>query len=163
MGTTSFVSPWVDKPEYIINLTKNIVGEHSLKKLVGKTDNSRRSIRTMLFLFAPRIVIELAKVSDETLGRIAAYGTEGGFHHGPPAPAPFLNLTGYRDLLVDEYDFRSGSGRDHLVQLALLAIVCVAHDIVRQNEHQAEIAAELEENETFERSAENHIHGRKRK
>lgn len=163
MGITTFVSPWIDDPNYIVNLTKSLVTEGTLSKLTsqGATGSNPRALCLVL---TPRLAAELMKLKPETLGLICAYGTEQGFHYGTAVAAPFLNLTGYRNVMVDgKYDLRAQSGRSFLETMALFTIVCVARDIIRQAEWQVRVARWIEDDEQHERGMEDYIHGRDRK
>jgi len=152
----NFRSPWVEEEGYILHLVTNLVGEHTLRSLAHELQG-RDGQALRVFLWG-RLEPKIKSMNDSTLGRIVAYGTVDGFHHGPPCQVYFLNLTGFKHVMNWTLDPTKKSGRELQEEIALLTIVCVARDIIMQREWQAQAVHDLDEDAQFERGMKNYAH-----
>lgn len=147
---------WMD-PSYIVNLTKNIIGERALFALSADPAGGHNGHALRVF-FWERIEKRVSKMSDQSLGHVCTYGGPRGFHMGPAIQTEFLNMTGYKDVCNWTLDPSQKNGREILEELAILTIVCVARDIIRQGDWQLNAAIELDEDVQFERGMRDYIH-----
>ena len=96
-------------------------------------------------------------MSDQTLGRICAYGGPEGMHDGLPREASFLNMTGFKDVMNWQLDPSQKNGRGLVEEVAILTIVCVARDIIMQKTWQENVARELNVGEQYDRAMADYI------
>ena len=143
-----------ENPQYIINLTRNLVGEQALFEM-GLSEFDWFS------WLEPTLVPRIRRMNDETLGRICAYGTQQGLHHGPTCQVAFLNLTGFRDVKPGGFS-KDKSGRELLEEMAVATIICVATDIVLQKRHQVLMAADIELEQMVSQTERDMAHARQR-
>jgi hypothetical protein len=149
-----------DKPEYIVNLVKNVVGREFLSRLNGEWGEN---LPTMLWR---PIEVHVSKMTDETLGRICGYGTSEGIHTTGPlsdvAAGTFLNRTGFKhfERMNTCFHIHLSSGRATLERLAITTIICIARDIVMQEGWQADRQAEVDMEHDLERADHEMLHGR---
>jgi len=130
---------WED-PNWIVELTKNTIGASSLAKVLGDSP--------LRVYFWEHIMTRVRGMSGQTLGRINAYGGHIGFHTGGiPHAATFLNMTGYHEIQVrPATEWLEGhDGRAMMEILAATTILCIARDIIMQDQWQVRIADELED------------------
>ena len=133
---------WEDS-EYIVNLTKNLVGENVLGKL--RTARYPRIPRSLFCILEPKLTPKLQEMGDDTLGRICGYGTSEGFHRRGPLlqTIGFINLTGFKhvlhyDIYGQGYYYRFECTKDVtdlMIMMAVATIVCIAYDIIHQPEY----------------------------
>lgn len=137
---------WKTNPQYILNLTKSLIGERSLATILSEVTTPANPAVVRSYV-AAAIKPKLEEMSAESLGTICSYATGFGFHHGKmksgmPKPE-FINSTGLADVLTVKnwYDANFlianlGDG-EFIVEIALTVIVCVVCDMVDQEEYQA--------------------------
>ena len=144
---------WLE-PEYIVNITKNLVGISTLSKI------ETRNPRALFLLLETRLTPKLQEMGSDTLGKICAYGTSDGFHNGGPLAQTvgFMNLTGFKK--VRHYDFEhKKDGHELLVEMAVSTIVCIAFDIIHQFDYVIDREKEREEDNLWERCEHEMTHG----
>jgi hypothetical protein len=146
---------WSD-PDYIVNLTTNIVGKNALGNLAAWQEG--QDGRALYVFFHERIEKEVRKMSDQTLGRICAYGGPEGMHDGLPHAAPFLNMTGFKDVMHWTLDPLQKDGRSLMEEIAILTIACIARDIIMQKVWQDNVAYQLNLDEQYDRAMADYIH-----
>jgi hypothetical protein len=142
---------------YIVNVTKNILGGRALMALSADPSGGRDGHALRVF-FWERIEKAVSKMSSDALARICDYGGPVGLHVGPACQAEFLNMTGYKDVMNWRLDPSQKGGRGILEELAILTIVCVARDIIRQQEWQTRFARALNDDAHFERGMSDYVH-----
>jgi len=147
---------WLD-PEYIVNITTNVMGKNTLSALTNNREG--RNGHALRALFYKRVEEKVREMSDETLGRICAYGGPKGLHVGPPCQVSFLNMTGYADVLdFLNFGIAGKDGRGILETFATLTILCIARDIVMQEKWQADFIRELADEEEYDRGMREYLH-----
>mgnify|MGYP001574847835 CR=1 FL=1 len=138
-----------EEPEYIVNLTKNLIGPRvSQTSWVWGNGEVYFDRPTDLCSFLELFVYsKLRDMTNETLGRICAYGTRKGIHSDPcypgsGVPHSFLNLTGFDDVKPVRFVCYYG-GRELLEQIACATIVCIVYDLMMQEQWQVQWAEDL--------------------
>ena len=133
--------PWVECPDYIINLTKTMIGDTNLLRL--KNEHYRPSQRRILFLALENNVTQnVRKMNVETLGKIGAYGTHegyntlGGYIVWLKNKVMFLSYTGFKHIRPQGFETSRKSGRERSEDTAIATIICVACDIILQEQWQ---------------------------
>lgn len=143
---------WEKDPEYIVNLTKHLIGKKALESIMEENRSARNPPRVIKGFVTAVIFNKIQKMNDATLGRICAYASPKGLHrYGRPLARSvrpsFINNTGIVDILgPHQADFFSyiGDG-EYLEQIAIMVIACVVYDMTFQDKWQAAwgIAAKL--------------------
>ncbi len=129
--------------DYIVNLTTTVVGKKVLESL---RFNEQANGRALYLFLGPMVRPKVMVMSDETLGRICAYGNKEGIHRGASiVGVDFINKTGFNDLGCGLY---SGSGRQILEKMAKDTILCIARDIILQPDYK--LQQEQDEREAHE-------------
>jgi hypothetical protein len=146
---------WCD-PNYIVNVTTNIIRKNALMRSAG--DRGGRDGHAVRIFFWSRIEKEVQRMSDQTLGRICAYGGPEGIHVGPAGVFPFLNMTGFKDVTNWKLDPLIKTGRGLMEEIAILTICCITRDIIMQQVWQEEFAGELKAEEEYDRAMAGYIH-----
>lgn len=133
---------------YVVNLTTALLGKTTLDSLkvlaAGKVDGVNQAYdfyEALVGIIEPKIRPMLG----ETLGKIAEYGTSDGAHNYVHLPAhncpKFLNRTGC-DHINFYHMFKSSDRRDigrlALEGMAVMVIICIARDIILQDQWKAE-------------------------
>ncbi|KND47166.1 MAG: hypothetical protein AB199_01900 [Parcubacteria bacterium C7867-004] len=134
--------PWVQDGDYIINLTKHVVGVRLLRAHRERDKGAdAHKLYEQLHLLIQQKAYEM---SNETLGRICAYGTPHGAHlPGEKIPgARFRHQTGFVHLPAPNFYMHSFNGHGLLARVATQVIVCVARDLILQDQWQREAGVE---------------------
>ena len=134
---------WKEDPKYIVNLTKQLIGQDALQFIIDENKEDCDPCRVRSYVAA--ILMNKIKIMNEsTLGRICSYassdGAHGGLHpQGTPRPE-FINRTGLTKALkpVIDYMFTHLGVGEYLEQGVLTVIVCIVVDIILQDKWQAE-------------------------
>ena len=126
------------KEQYLENLVNQLVGKELLESLKDKRFGFDPTPETVHDFLQSRLVVEIEEMSDETLGRIGAYGLA---HCGPPYRTECSNGRRMRqssttrrkttiwDVGFDPRSFNNwNNGRGVLEQLALAVISAAAYD-----------------------------------
>ena len=120
---------WCD-PDYIVNLTTNIIGKKVLGNFVKWQEG--QDGRALYVFFHERIEEEIRKMTTQTLGRICAYGGPNGMHDGTACSDSFLSMTGFKDIVYWTLDPEEQDGRSLMEEIAILTIACTTRDIIMQ-------------------------------
>jgi hypothetical protein len=131
---------------YIVNVATQIVGQRPLSAL-GPTIK-RADLPASVSILGPLLEPRLKEMNDETLGRICSHGNHNGWHCGmatTPSPA-FINKTGFCNLLLPGHtiQYNRHTGREILEDVALLTLVCIIQDFLRQHDLQMKWQEEYE-------------------
>jgi hypothetical protein len=153
-----------DDADYIVNLTKNLVGHKIIDGIVATHPTGEASATMIVVLNYTSLREQIKKMTDETLGRICSYGTTDGFHTGPASqPVPsFINHTGFKDLGIGHPYITGRNGRQILEEVAIATIICVAHDIARQHTLQETWRYECQMEVDLDRAQRDILHPRRR-
>ena len=134
---------WKEDPEYIVNVTKQLIGQNALNIIIEENKEDCDPCRVRSYVSAV-VMNKINKMNESTLGRICSYtssdGAHGSYHpRGTPRPK-FINRTGLTKALnpVMDHMFTHMEVGEYLVQGALTVIVCVVVDIILQDKWQAE-------------------------
>ena len=151
-----------DNPYYIVNLTKQLVGERTVSEL--QVEFGRHCGARALYCFwAPKIAVQVETMNSETLGHIAAYATSLGAHReefpeifdGGCSLPKFINRTGIMDLFAHEApELFCGNPKPRamLEMLAVATIICILRDIILQKQWKIEATNEVEGMERTEKN-----------
>jgi hypothetical protein len=136
----------VDRFEYIVRLTKQLVGERTLECIIKEnwTVGNPEIMRLRSYVVAV-IANKIGKMNNETLGGICAYASPNGIHDGKHLPGTtrprFINRTGLSKVIPPDMKVWLESlvgARAPLEQMAMSVIVCVFIDLLFQDQWQAE-------------------------
>ena len=141
--------------QYIVNVTKQLVGVTTLSKLSGDWGSSHP--HALYLYLGPRISEKLKKMNPETLGLICEFGYKKNFSEPLARTTNFIRMTGFAD--VCPHDLKPTTGRELLEEIALRTIVAVAVDIARQRGYEAQRDRETEDEELFDCGMANYSHG----
>ncbi|MDD5164972.1 MAG: hypothetical protein PHG25_00310 [Candidatus Pacebacteria bacterium] len=133
---------WNEDPQYIVNLTRNLIGEKTLSSIIKENPEADpQRIRSYVWLTLPKLQVMRA----DTLGYICAYASASGAHcgkHSRGMVAPkFINSTGLIDVFPSsqrEEVFCSKQPGELQVYIALGVLISVVTDMIRQTEWQAQ-------------------------
>ena len=131
---------WNEDPQYIVNLTKTLIGERLLSRIIKENPECNpQRIRSYVWLTLPK----LEAMGGETLGRICAYasanGAHGDKHHRGIKAPPFINRTGLNDVFPPEQRmdvFGAKHPGELLVYVALSVLISIVVDMIKQSELQ---------------------------
>lgn len=138
---------WKEDPQYIVNLTRTLIGEKALKTIVDENKADCKPDRVRSYILAS-VAPKIDKMGADKLGRICAYSSADGAHSCAHLPTQscvkpkFINLTGLADVITPEggYDANyviSNVGVGELLkEIAVSVLICVVCDIINQDRWQ---------------------------
>jgi hypothetical protein len=127
---------WLENPQYIVNLTRTLIGERILSTIVKENPEANpQRIRSYVWLTLPK----LEEMGGDTLGRICAYASASGAHggkHSRGMPVPvFVNRTGLNDVFPPEQRmdvFSCKQPGELMVYVALGVLISIVVDMIKQ-------------------------------
>lgn len=121
--------------QYIVNLTKQVVGSEEDIKLMQENCADRLSF---LSFIRHRTMSKVRKMSPTTLGRICCYGLA--VQQLPQNIGGFIKKTSMWDTFPEQVkpDMFNYPGRFVLEQVAAATIAAMANDIIHQNDYKKE-------------------------
>ena len=138
---------WIDDPQYIVNLTENLVGARSLQTIVRECSKDANPGRIRSYVMASAMT-KIREMNYNTLGGICSYSTAHGAHIGKHRRLEekplFINYTGLADVITEANGYDANFMFEHqrpgeiLHEIALAVIVCVVVDLICQERWEAD-------------------------
>lgn len=123
------------KPGIIIGLTKSVVGEKFLNS--EEASKMAEDPKVLYNSLDTKVIEKLGVMSNEKLGQICGYATTQGYHSMSFVKGHvFINKTGIQDI-KDNHFAGPFAGRWFLLVLAADTVICVARDIILQDQWKA--------------------------
>ena len=132
---------WINDPQYIVNLTENLIGARALQTIARECSKDANPGRVRSYVMATAMP-KIRLMNYDTLGRICSYSTAHGAHVGKhrrlEAKPLHINYTGLADVIADKNGYDANFMFEHLQageilhEIALAVIVCVTVDLICQ-------------------------------
>jgi hypothetical protein len=131
----------------IIATVEGLIGKNVLQGIkIGQCFDGGRDGKALMTFLSPILFPEIEKMKAETLGRYCEYATPHGVNDDLSwcivAVGAFINHTGIMDVRDDDFS-REKHGRDLLEEMALAVLVCIARDVILQDEWWKEVNKNL--------------------